>query len=380
MISIYTVIIAVLVFSLLIIVHETGHYIAAKASGVKVLEFTIGFGPSIFKIKRGETLYALRLLPFGGAVVMEAEYDVSDKKKEESKEPTDTDIENERALQVNEEGPKSGKRPTKSFPEASWLSRFIITAAGSTMNYLLGFIIVLILAIPTTALVTPEIGGFMDGAEKAEGISLFQKGDVIYNINGSRINMYTDVIDALSNGEGRPYDITVIRDGEKLNFSDITLEKREYVVDGEKGLYYGFLFASREATLLDKLEYSWYTSIRFVKIVWNGISGLISGKVGVNDLSGPVGISVAIGETAKASMSGMWFFVALISINLAIMNLLPIPGLDGGRLLFMLIELVIRRPVNPKYENYIQMAGLFVLFGLMIYVTFNDIVRQFFSP
>ena len=144
-------------------------------------------------------------------------------------------------------------------------------------------------------------------------------------------------------------------------------------------MYYGFNFEVKEATLYDKIDYTWSYAINFVRLAWFGLSQLVTGGISASEMSGPVGISVAISQTARSSMLDMWFLVAFISINLAFMNILPLPALDGGRLFFMLVEFVRGKPVNPKYENYVHSVGLFLFLLLFLYVTYNDVAREFFN-
>ncbi|MDP4109997.1 MAG: RIP metalloprotease RseP [Bacillota bacterium] len=334
------------VFGLIIIVHEAGHLITAKMSGVYVHEFTIGFGPPLFKYRKGETLYAIRLIPLGGAVVLES----SD---------TEEDKDNPR-----------------SFNNAPLKKRFLIAAAGAIMNFIFGVIILAFILFPEKYIALPVISGFMPGFTLS-GEAGFQTGDRITSINGYHIYLNKDVSFALSRAEGKPVDVTVVRGGRSVKLENLPLARKEYTVNGQKGLYYGFNFLVKKATFADKCWDVWGNSVDLVRLVWLGLTELITGHVGVNEMTGPVGISVAISETAKESLVYMWYFVAFISINLAVMNLLPLPALDGGRLMFMLIELVRGKPVNPKYENYVHAAGLFAFLLLFFYVTYNDVMRNF---
>ncbi len=347
MFTIFTVIIAIIVFGLILIVHEFGHFVTAKAYGVLVHEFAIGFGPQLLKFRKGETVYSLRLIPLGGAVYLES--------------TNESDDENPRA-----------------FNNVSLGRRIVIASAGAIMNFIFGLIILAFLLFPGKNIAMPVISGFMPGFPLT-GENGFQVGDEITSINGYHILVYGDVNFALSRGEGKPYDVTVRRDGKRVKLNDLPLEKTEYTVNGQKGMYYGFNFLVKKATVPDKLNNVWGSAINFVRLAWLGLTELISGNVGVSEMTGPVGISVAISETARKSVLDMWYLVAFISINLAFMNLLPLPALDGGRLFFMVIELIRGRPVNPKYENYVHAMGLFMFLILFFYVTYNDVVREFFS-
>jgi len=190
--------------------------------------------------------------------------------------------------------------------------------------------------------------------------------------------LYNDVGVFLTRGEGKPYDIVVERQNKRVRIDNLDLVKKQYPSQGE-GLYYGLKFAVQPSTLGMKLDYTWLSSLNFMRMIWLSLSDLISGRAGISELSGPVGISVAISETAKQSMRQMWYFVSFLAINLSVMNLLPLPALDGGRLLLLFVELVRGKPMNPKYENYIHLTGMLLLLLLLAYVTFNDIVVQFFD-
>ena len=345
------VILAILIFGLLVVIHELGHFTAAKACGVRVEEFAVGMGPAIFKKKRGETEYSLRAVPFGGYCAMTGE---------------DGDSDDPRAF-VN---------------QSVW-KRLIILVAGSFMNFLLGFVIVLILYAGVEYLLSPGLTGFMEGCpyESAEGL---QVGDRFYRIDGKRIYDTEDVTEALTKGDGS-YDLVLIRDGETVELKDFELTRLSY--PGQENKMFGFYIGvyAQEATAGLKLGYSWNTTIDFVKLVWMSLSELVHGNVGVNDLSGPVGIVDMMAETGAQAEStsdalySIFYFGAFIAVNLAVMNMLPIPALDGGRVFFLLvtwiIEALTRKKLNPKYESYIHAAGMVLLLALMAYVMLHDIIR-----
>jgi len=343
------ILLGLLIFGVLIAVHEFGHFAAAKLCGVKVLEFSIGMGPAIFKREKGETLYSLRLIPMGGYCAMEGE-------DEESDDP-------------------------RAFTRQSAWKRAIILVAGSFMNFLLGFVIVLGLYMPAVAFNAPVIADFMEGCpyESTEG---FQANDRILSIDGKRVRQYSDVGELLSAGDG-VYDIVLRRDGEKLELHDFELVPLEY--EGQERKMFGFYFGRDEGTLSNKIKYSWYTTLDFCSMVWEGLRDLVGGEVAMQDMAGAVGIVDMMAETGQQSESlgdaigNILFLGALIAVNLAIMNMLPIPALDGGRVFFLLvtwlIEKLIRRRIDPKYEGYIHGAGMVLLLGLMALIMFNDIVR-----
>lgn len=353
------IVVAILAFGILIAVHEIGHFTAAKLLGVRVNEFSIGMGPAFFKLTRGETQYSLRLLPLGGYCAMEGE-------DEESNDP-------------------------RSFSSKSILRRFIILAAGSFMNFLAGFIVVLILMSQAAGFRTLTITDFIEGSPY-QGEDALMAGDTIVEIDGSWVLTRGDFETYLGRGDG-VYDIVVKRDGERVKLKDFTFVPVELEVDGETALMYGLSFGEViETTPLVTLKYSFYDTVNFVRLVWIGLTDLISGGVGLNDLSGVVGIVSMINDVGQetqasagiaAAASNIAYLCAFIAVNLAVMNMLPLPALDGGRIFFMIvtaiIERVSRRKLDPKYEGYVHTAGLVLLLGLMAVVMFNDIVKIFRS-
>lgn len=348
------IIIAILLFSFLIAIHEFGHFITAKLFGVRVNEFAIGMGPAIFSRQKGETLYALRAFPVGGFCAMEGEDDDSDD-------------------------------PRAFGAQKAW-KRLIILSAGAFMNFLAGLVLILLLFSRAQAFTSPVISGFMDGFP-LEGESGLMAGDRIVSINGERIYLYNDVTMFLGRGIGAPYDIVVERNGERIVLDDLPLEPREYTVDGQTVTRFGLYFSVEQATARAKLRNSWYNAIDFVRLVRISLTDLIGGNAGLKDLTGPVGIVDTITDVGNQSenigiaLENILYFGALIAVNLAVMNLLPLPALDGGRIFFLLINgawmFLFRRRIDPKYESYVHVAGLVALLTLMAVVTFNDLVRIF---
>ena len=340
-------VIAILIFSFLIFIHELGHFITAKLFDVKVNEFSIFMGPRILHWGKGETEYSLRLLPIGGFCAMEGE-----------------------------DG--SSEDPRSFTAKAPW-KRAIILAAGAFMNFLTGLVILVLIYSTGDGFKTTEITAFADGCP-LEGT--LQVGDVIEKINGDRIYMFNDFI-MLTDG---PMDLTIRRDGKTMELKQVNMVKQEYQIDGETQKKYGITCgAYEEKSPLTLLKNSLYTAIDFARMVKMGLMDLITGAVGVKDLSGPVGIVDAVQETgnsAEKTVDGILnvlYFGAFIAVNLAVMNMLPIPALDGGHIFFLLvtwaIESITKKKINPKYEAYIHAAGLVLLMALMVFVTFNDIVK-----
>ena len=345
------IIIAIIIFGILIAIHEFGHFTAAKLCGVKVEEFAIGMGPALFKKQKGETVYALRILPIGGFCAMAGE-------DEESDDP-------------------------RAFTNQGFWKKFVILCAGSFMNLVLGIVLILIMYAGAQAFVTPTIDHFMDGCPY-EGTEAMQAGDTFYSIDGQRIYLVSDVSSFLMRGDG-VYDIVMLRDGEKVELKDFALTTKTYAEYANEGPKYGFVFGYTEATFGTKLEYTWNTTLEFSRFVWLGLGDLINGKVGLKDMSGPVGIVDMMNEvgqqaeSAKAAADNLLYISAFIAVNLAIMNMLPIPALDGGRVFLMIVTVIIeavsRKKLDPKYEGYIHLGGMVLLLGLMALVMYNDIAK-----
>ena len=351
-----SLILVILLFGLMIFLHELGHFIVAKLCGVKVEQFTIGFGPAIFKKTIGDTLYAIRLLPIGGAVMMKGE------------------SEEEKILVVESNlDYVSNGDDSDSFYNASKLKRTLICIAGSMMNLISGILILLILFAPVEAVYSATITDLADEFSH-KGSGGFEVGDKITKVNGFNIYIYSDLITALTLGEGKEFDFVLERDGEKIKLDDIKLEKN--VVDKKTGKnIYGFSFGIEKLNFGRRIGYAFKNAASFIQSAYKSLGMLVTGQVKSDQMMGTVGIAGEMNERAKQSGEELWYFVAFISINLAIVNMLPIPALDGGKVLFIVIELIAGKKINPKYENYISLAGLILILGLFVFVTFNDIVR-----
>ena len=351
------IILAIIIFGILIASHELGHFTAAKACGVKVQEFAIGMGPKLLQKQGKETLYTWRLLPIGGFCAMEGE-------DEDTGDP-------------------------RAFTRQAVWKRLIILVAGAAMNFLIGLILIFSVFSTATSFTTPTLTGFMEGCPYV-GENGFQEGDTFYKINNERTYLSSNVSTFLQRFDGENVDVTVIRDGKKVVLEDMHLVPSVEVTeeDGSTSLRYGFYFGVKERGLLSQCRYTWYTALDFVRMVRMSLVDLFSGVYRVKDFSGVVGIVSMINDVGQESASvGMAFLdiaylTAFIAINLAVMNMLPIPALDGGRVFFLLltwvIEKIIRRKLDPKYEGYIHAVGLVLLIGFMLVVMYNDIVRLFF--
>ena len=349
------IVLAILIFGILIFVHELGHFLTAKATGVKVNEFAICMGPVLWQKTVGETTYSLRCIPIGGFCAMEGEDALS---------------ENPRA-----------------FTSAKWWKRFLILVAGAAMNYLLGLIIVTILFSSAKGFYTPTIDSFFpDSPMQASGL---MEGDTFYSIDGERVYLYQDVSMLLERNTTGTAQLVVKRDGKMVQLTDFPLAKIEYEIDGEKQLRYGMNLGAVETGFGALLKNSWYTCIDFSRMVRMGLSDLITGQVGLSDMGGPVTIVHTMSESGKAAentaegIQNVFYLAAFIAVNLAVMNLLPIPALDGGRIFFLLVttllEFLLHRKINPKYEGYIHAGGMILLLLFMAFITFHDVWMLIFK-
>ena len=345
-----SILFAILIFSFLIFIHELGHFLAAKASGVQVNEFSIFMGPAIWKKQVGETLYSIRCIPMGGYCAMEGE---------------DEDTDNPRA-----------------FHKAVWWKRFIILIAGAAMNFIAGLLIVVLLFLPSQAEYVLQIESFQDFSTLDDhGL---QVGDEIIEMDGEKMYVYNDFSMILSLNPGDVHDLVVLRDGKEVVLNDFVMEKHTIInEDGSESQYYGVTFGTRALDFGGKMRLAWFTVVDWVRSVRLSLQMLISGQASVSQVTGPVGIVSQMGEMADNSATlveavlNMLYFGAYIAINLSVMNLLPIPALDGGRVLALLlttgIEAVTKKKIDPKYEGYIHAAGMILLLGLMAIIMFKDI-------
>ena len=342
---------AILVFGVLIAVHELGHFMAAKACGVRVNEFSIGMGPTLWKKQKGETQYSLRLFPVGGFCAMEGE-------EEDSDDPT----------ALNNQG---------------FWAKLLIFAAGAAMNFIAGLLIILVLYADAQAFYVPVVAGFADGCplESADGL---QEGDRLLRIDGEKVYVYSDISLLMGLNKTGAFDLQIERNGEVITLRDFTMERREYTdQNGKAYTGYGLYFGAEEATLGRKLSYSWNNAMDFARLVRLSLQMLVTGQAGVKDLSGPVGIvstMTQVGEqaaTTRAAVENIAYLAALIAVNLAVMNLLPLPALDGGKIFFLVINAIglalFKKQIPAKYENYIHFAGLVLLLALMAVITFSDV-------
>ena len=339
------IIIAIIVFSIMILFHELGHFLLAKANGIRVNEFCLGLGPTVFGVQKGETKYSLRLFPIGGACMMEGE---------------DGDSEDNRA-----------------FGKKSVWARISVVIAGPMFNFLMAFVFSFIL-LCNIGFDLPVLSGVSEGypAEEA-GLAA---GDTIVKLGNTRIHFYRDIRTYAQFHPGERVPVVYERDGKRYE----TQLTPQY--DEEYGAYlYGFL-GSTERTkggFLQNLQYSFYEVKYWISATLGSLKALVTGQVGVNEMGGPVAIVGMIGEGYEQSVSygffamflQMLYITIFLSANLGVMNMLPLPALDGGRLLFLLLEVIRGKRIDPDKEGMVHFVGMMLLFALMIFVLFNDVRR-----
>lgn len=381
--TLITVIVTILIFLVLISLHEFGHFAMAKASGVCVLEFSIGMGPAVLKKQKGETLYSLRLLPIGGYCKLEGEDEQTDSKR--------------------------------AFVNQKLWKRFLVIAAGAVLNILLGFAVFMIIVGMQKTVSTTTIGSIEERAYIA-GTGI-QAGDKIVEVNGHKITFYKDIAYYLNSvGEKDEINVAVKRNGEKLSFSflpsyeqqhivydaegaSITtvvngIEKQSYLTftDEQKKAYedmagqeentqryiLGFVAEREPVSVKNIFSESYHYTVFVVKLVYNALAELVTGKTGIEQFSGPVGVAAAVDTAVHSkqySVLNVLNLIAMLTINLGIFNLLPIPALDGGRLFFLLIELIFRKPVPPDKEGLVHTVGMLLLLIFAAVILFNDVMK-----
>lgn len=378
-----TAIVTILIFLVLISLHEFGHFIMAKLTGVSVLEFSVGMGPAIFKKQGKETLYSLRALPIGGYCKLLGEDEKSDSEA--------------------------------AFSNQKLWKRILVVVAGAILNIVLGYVIFVLIVGLQKTITTTTIDSVDQRAYIAE--SGIKTGDRIVRINGQDINFYNDIAFSLGSvSPDKEIDVTVKRNGEELKFSILpSLEERVIAYDGEgakitttvngetdhsyltfsdeekeafldlKGkeekttrYILGFVPGREKVTLTNIFSEAYHYTVFVIKVVYNALVELVTGKVGIEQFSGPVGVAAAVDSAVKSkqySLLNLLNLVSMLTINLGIFNLLPLPALDGGRLFFLLIELVIGKRVPQDKEGLVHTIGMLLLLAFAAVVLFNDIVR-----
>ena len=350
-----SVLFAIILFSLLIFVHELGHFVAAKLSGVQVNEFSMFMGPLLWSKQVGETTYSLRLIPIGGFCAMEGE--------------------------------DGGSDNLRSFNKAAWWKRLIILVAGAAVNFVMGVLLMVLIYLPAQQEIAPVISSFEPFCT-INGPEGLQVGDRIVELDGERIYVQSDFSMLLQFNPGNTHDLVVERDGKKVTLPNFHMEKHTVTdEDGVTRQLYGMNFTIEELNLSGRLRYAWNQSMDTVRLVRLSLQMLVRGQAGLKDMSGPVGIVQQMSVVADSSptkldaLMNLLYFGGFIAINLAVMNLLPIPALDGGRVVCLLlttaVEAVTKKKIDPKYEGYLHSAGMIVLLAFMALLMFKDIFVLF---
>lgn len=351
-----TALVVIVVFGGMILLHELGHFLAARHCGVRVEEFAIGFGPAIFSRRRGETTYSLRLLPLGGYNML----------AQENGPPPETDESEQKDPEVVCVG-------GRSYPEAGVWQRFFIIASGAAMNFVLGFVLLVILQSTQEVVPTRVVYDFLDGAtSQADGL---QEGDKILSINGHACYTWGDITYELSRVGEEPVEMVVLRDNTRVHLPSVRISPA--VDDAGNQLPIDFHIRGVKRSVITVLQGAAGNFIYYARILFRSFMDLFSGATPVSELSGPVGVVGAVSEAVRYGWRDVMSLAVLLTINLGIFNLLPLPGLDGGKLCFLLIEGVTGRRVPARIEEAVTIAGMMLLVGLMMYVTFNDVSQLF---
>lgn len=342
------IIFAILLFNLIIFLHEFGHFFWAKKFGVKVNEFALGMGPRVFKIQKGETMFSLRALPIGGFCEMEGEDEHSDN--------------------------------PRSFEQKKAWQKMLIIASGGIMNLILGFVLTFILLVNSPAIASTTIKSFdKDAVSSSSGLMV---GDEILKINNSKIHTFRDIAFNISAFDTSCFDIEVRRDGKTINLENVNFKTVENT-DGSHSVEIDFFVEPVEKNFINLIKSTFLETASTIKTVWRSLGGLVTGKISLKKTAGPIGIASEIGKITNEGLKFSAFIaiiniiniMAIITINLGIFNLLPLPALDGGRLVFLFIELITGKKINPKYEGLVHTIGfvLFILF--MIWMSYSDILK-----
>ncbi|MGM9597168.1 MAG: M50 family metallopeptidase [Eubacteriales bacterium] len=328
----------IFLLGILILVHEGGHFLLARANGIKVEEFAIGMGPKILTrvSKKSGIRYSVRLFPIGGFVSMAGE-------DEESDNPD-------------------------AFCNKSVWRRMLTILAGPLTNILVGMLCMLILVCGSENLASTTVAQFSEGSVSSAWLEV---GDRITSVGGVSVHTGNELVYEIMNSGYEPVKVTVVRDGEKL-----TLEGVEFPTFTDSGATFGeadFIPYAEAKNFGTIIKHSFFRSLSTIKMIWDSLVDMISGRYGLEAVSGPIGITETVGEVAKQGGMNLLYLFVVLAMNLGVVNLLPFPALDGGRFVFLLIEGIIGRPINRKVEAYVNAAGLFILLALMVFIGFKDI-------
>lgn len=332
-----TIISSIIIFLLVILIHEFGHFIVAKMNGVSVLEFSIGMGPKLFQRKSNGTLYSLRMLPVGGYCQLEGE-----------------DEENDSPNSLNNQSP---------------LVRLKVILAGAIMNFILAFILLILLM--SVSRVSTEVSGVIkDSPAYSSGI---QTGDQIVSINGENVSDGEELLKSIKESKG-DLNIGVIRDSQSKNIK-VTPRLENNI--RKIGVNFQEEYNIKNFSIVKGFKKGLITFLNLTGMLYKFLGMLITGQLGLGGVSGPVGVVKEIGNAAKTGVANLIFLLAYININLGVFNLLPIPALDGGRAIFILIEMIFGKKISQEKEGYIHMVGLILLLALIAIVTIKDVIKLF---
>lgn len=337
--TVYPIIIAVLFFQLIIVIHEGGHFVAARLMKIKVNEFSIGMGPKLIQFTKGETKYTLRLVLFGGYCAMEGE-------------DSDSDDEN-------------------AFANKRVIQRIFVVVAGAFMNLVLGLVIISIMVSTQSLIGTTTVAKFEDNALSSQ---VLEVGDKIKSIDGMRVYTSTDVTTGLSRSADNTVEFVVERNGEARTI-DVEFEMSEY--EGHQYINMDFFVIGVEKTFSSVIKESLAQFVSYCRMIFLSLHDLIVGRYGVSDISGPVGTVSIVSTAVKTSLPTVLRIMALLTVNVGLFNLFPFPALDGWRLFVLVFEGIFKRKLPSKFEWLINSIGLALLIGLMCVVTFSDITKLF---
>ncbi len=354
----------IIILSVIVISHEFGHYIIARANGIRVNEFDVGMGPTLFSFKKGETKFALKALPIGGACIFDGMEDMFDP---------------DAVNATDEDGNPVKRGDERSFLNATVWARISTVLAGPVFNFILAILFAMII-VSRAGTDLPTVQGLTPGRPaELTGLSI---GDTIVSINGEKIHVWRDITLISILNDGEPLTIEYLHDG-KLETTELTPQYSEE----EKRFFIGIEGGTdfKDCKGLDLFKYSWYELVFNFRNTLKSLKQLVLGKLSRDAISGPVGIAQVVGENydiakdygMESVILTMMNIAMLLSVNLGVINLLPLPAIDGGRLVFLLIEVVRGKPVPPKYEGIVHIIGFVMFFIIMILVLFNDILKFF---
>ncbi len=336
---IVSILLTLLIFIVIIMIHECGHFLVAKFSGVRVNEFALGMGPALLKKQMGETTYTIRAFPIGGFCSMEGE--------------------------------DSSSEDPRAFCNIKVWKRILVVLAGAIMNLILGYVVLIGVTCSMTAITSNTVAQFADNA--ASEASGLQVGDTIQKVNGRTVWVENDIAYELVRDADGVVDMQVLRDGKTVDLQNVTFD---FTGEGEnRSLVIDFKVVGQEKTVGNVLSYSFKKAASIGRLVWISLLDLVTGHASLNDLAGPIGMTQVVGEAAKIGADSFFLLVAFITINVGIFNLLPLPALDGGRLIFLLVEAIRGKPVKPEHEGLVHAIGFAALILLMVVVAVNDVFK-----